>query len=124
MDFLQPSAWDEALAVRAERPDALPIARGTDVTVELNFDRRRPGALLDLTRIGELREWSRDDGVVRLGVGVPYGPTDSSTPTSRCWPASSSGSRASRWPWSPPTTRRPRAGRRRGSGSTTRCCRR
>jgi CO/xanthine dehydrogenase FAD-binding subunit len=73
MDFLQPSSWDEALAVRAERPDALPIAGGTDVMVELNFDRRRPGALLDLTRVGELREWSVEDGgAVRLGAGVPY----------------------------------------------------
>ena len=72
MDFLQPSSWDEALAVRAERPDALAISGGTDVMVELNFDRRRPGALLDLTRVGELREWSLDGGTVRLGAGVPY----------------------------------------------------
>jgi CO/xanthine dehydrogenase FAD-binding subunit len=72
MDFLQPSSWAEALAVRAERPDALPIAGGTDVMVELNFDRRRPPALLDLTRVGELREWSMVDGAVRLGAGVPY----------------------------------------------------
>lgn len=72
MDFLQPSSWDEALALRAERPDALPISGGTDVMVELNFDRRRPGALLDLTRVGELREWSLDGGTVRLGAGVPY----------------------------------------------------
>ena len=72
MDFLQPSSWDEALAARAERPDALPIAGGTDVMVELNFDRRRPAALLDLTRVDELREWSVEDGVVRLGAGVPY----------------------------------------------------
>jgi len=40
--------------------------------VELNFDRRRPGALLDLGRVPELREWTADDGVVRLGAGVPY----------------------------------------------------
>ena len=72
MDFLQPSSWDEALAIRAERPDALPLAGGTDVMVDLNFDRRRPPALLDLTRIGELREWSVQDGAVRLGAGVPY----------------------------------------------------
>ncbi|RBY82521.1 xanthine dehydrogenase family protein subunit M [Geodermatophilus sp. TF02-6] len=72
MDFLQPSSWDDALAARAERPDALPIAGGTDVMVELNFDRRRPGALLDLTRVPELREWTLADGVVRLGAGVPY----------------------------------------------------
>ena len=72
MDFLQPTSWSEALDLRAERPDALPIAGGTDVMVELNFDRRRPGALLDLGRVPELREWTADDGVVRLGAGVPY----------------------------------------------------
>jgi CO/xanthine dehydrogenase FAD-binding subunit len=72
VDFLQPATWADALQARAERPDALPIAGGTDVMVELNFDRRRPGALLDLTRVSELREWSVDDGVVRLGAGVTY----------------------------------------------------
>jgi CO/xanthine dehydrogenase FAD-binding subunit len=72
MDFLQPTTWSEALAMRAERPDALPIAGGTDVMVELNFDRRRPGALLDLGRVPDLREWSRDDGRVRVGAGVTY----------------------------------------------------
>jgi CO/xanthine dehydrogenase FAD-binding subunit len=72
MDFLQPTSWSDALAARAERPDAVPIAGGTDVMVELNFDRRRPGALLDLDRVAELREWSSDDGWIRLGAGVPY----------------------------------------------------
>ena len=72
MDFLQPASWADALAARAERPDALPICGGTDVMVDLNFDRRRPGALLDLGRVAELREWSIDDGWVRLGAGVPY----------------------------------------------------
>jgi CO/xanthine dehydrogenase FAD-binding subunit len=72
VDFLQPASWAEALQARAERPDALPIAGGTDVMVELNFDRRRPGALLDLTRVPELREWSVEDGSVRLGAGVTY----------------------------------------------------
>jgi CO/xanthine dehydrogenase FAD-binding subunit len=72
MDFMQPTTWAEALAARAERPDALPIAGGTDVMVDINFDRRRPAALLDLTRIPELREWRADDGRIRLGAGVPY----------------------------------------------------
>jgi CO/xanthine dehydrogenase FAD-binding subunit len=72
MDFLQPTTWQEALALRAERPDALPIAGGTDVMVDLNFDRRRPGALLDLGRVAELGEWSAEDGRVRLGASVPY----------------------------------------------------
>ncbi len=72
MDFLQPTSWQEALELRAERPDAVPIAGGTDVMVDINFDRRRPGALLDLCRVGELREFGIDDGTVRLGAGVPY----------------------------------------------------
>lgn len=75
MDFLRPTTLSEALAVKAERPDAVPIAGGTDVMVELNFDHRdqhRPAALLDLTRIGELAEWSTSDGSVALGATVPY----------------------------------------------------
>ena len=50
----------------------MPIAGGTDVMVELNFDRHRPPALLDLTRVAELADWDRDDGRIRLGAGVTY----------------------------------------------------
>jgi CO/xanthine dehydrogenase FAD-binding subunit len=50
----------------------VPITGGTDVMVELNFDRHRPPALLDLTRIAELAEWDVVDGRVRLGAGVTY----------------------------------------------------
>ncbi|MFC7758576.1 FAD binding domain-containing protein [Catellatospora bangladeshensis] len=42
MDFLNPATWADALKMKAERPDAVPIAGGTDVMVELNFHRRRP----------------------------------------------------------------------------------
>ena len=59
MDFLRPVTWAEALAVKAERPAARPIAGGTDLMVELNFDKTRPAALLDLTRIEELAGWER-----------------------------------------------------------------
>jgi CO/xanthine dehydrogenase FAD-binding subunit len=73
MDFLAPTTWAEALQARAEHPGCVPIAGGTDVMVELNFDRHRPDVLLDLTRVAELREWSRtDDGGVRLGAGVTF----------------------------------------------------
>lgn len=73
MEFVSPTSWPDALAARGELPGALPIAGGTDVMVELNFDRHRPDALLDLTRVPELREWSHtDDGGVRLGAGVSF----------------------------------------------------
>jgi CO/xanthine dehydrogenase FAD-binding subunit len=72
MEFLQPRSLPDALAIKAERPDAVPIAGGTDVMVELNFDRRRPDAILDLTRVGELAVWDRWDGGVRVGAGLTY----------------------------------------------------
>jgi CO/xanthine dehydrogenase FAD-binding subunit len=72
VDFLSPATWADALAAKAEHPDAVPIAGGTDVMVELNFDRRRPPALLDLTRVRELGEWSFDGSTLRVGAGVPY----------------------------------------------------
>ena len=72
MEFVAPRSWADALAARAEHPGCTPIAGGTDVMVELNFDRHRPDVLLDLTKVPELRQWSRTDGGVRLGAGVTY----------------------------------------------------
>jgi CO/xanthine dehydrogenase FAD-binding subunit len=72
VDFIQPRTLAEALAAKAEHPDAVPIAGGTDVMVELNFDHRRPTALLDLNRVAELHEHGRADGRVRLGAAVSY----------------------------------------------------
>ncbi|MET9364870.1 FAD binding domain-containing protein [Streptomyces sp. NPDC006632] len=72
MDFLRPASWEEALAVKAEHPTAAPIAGGTDIMVEINFDHRRPEYLLDLNRIGELAQWEVSADSVRLGPSVPY----------------------------------------------------
>ena len=72
MELIQPTSWEEALAAKAARPASLPIAGGTDVMVDLNFDRERPEAILDLTRVPELREWEAGDAEVRIGAGVSY----------------------------------------------------
>jgi CO/xanthine dehydrogenase FAD-binding subunit len=72
MDFLQPTTWAEALAMKGAHPDAMPIAGGTDVMVEINFDRHRPPAFIDLTRIAELSEWGQDGDWLRVGAGVTY----------------------------------------------------
>ncbi|MEU9638642.1 FAD binding domain-containing protein [Streptomyces tendae] len=72
MDFLRPASWEEALAAKAEHPTAVPIAGGTDVMVEINFDHRRPDVLMDLGRIGDLTEWEVGEDSVRLGASVPY----------------------------------------------------
>jgi CO/xanthine dehydrogenase FAD-binding subunit len=72
MEFIQPATWDEALSAKAGLPGAMPIAGGTDVMVDLNFDRARPEAIIDLTRVEELREWGEDNGTLRIGAGVSY----------------------------------------------------
>jgi CO/xanthine dehydrogenase FAD-binding subunit len=72
MEFLRPATMAEALAAKAEYPGALPITGGTDVMVEMNFDRQRPPALIDLTGIPELAQWDTDDGRVRIGAAVTY----------------------------------------------------
>jgi CO/xanthine dehydrogenase FAD-binding subunit len=76
VDFIQPTSWADALSAKAATPAALPVAGGTDVMVELNFDAKRPDALLDLTRIRELADWDTDQGQgqgrIRLGAGVTY----------------------------------------------------
>jgi CO/xanthine dehydrogenase FAD-binding subunit len=72
VDVLTPRSLAEALALKAERPDAVPIEGGTDVMVELNFDQRRPAALLNLNEVSELKGWAREDGVLRLGASLTY----------------------------------------------------
>jgi CO/xanthine dehydrogenase FAD-binding subunit len=72
MDFLRPARWEDALAAKAEHPAAVPIAGGTDVMVEINFDQRRPEQLLDLNRITELYDWETGEEEVALGACVPY----------------------------------------------------
>src|SRR5438045_2441241 len=72
MDVLTPRTLAEALRLRAEVPGAVPIEGGTDLMVDLNFDRRRPEAMLNLNEVAELRGWSRDNGTLRLGAGLTY----------------------------------------------------
>jgi CO/xanthine dehydrogenase FAD-binding subunit len=72
VEVLTPRSLDEALRLKAERPDARPIAGGTDLLVELNFDRTRPEAILNLCEVPELCGSTRENGALRLGAGVTY----------------------------------------------------
>jgi CO/xanthine dehydrogenase FAD-binding subunit len=72
MEVVTPHSLEEALEVKNEHPGAVPILGGTDVMVELNFDRRRPEVLLNLNEVAELRGWSRENGSLRLGSGLTF----------------------------------------------------
>ena len=72
VDVLTPRSLEEALSLKAERPDAVPIQGGTDLMVALNFDHLRPPAILNLNEVAELRGWSRENGSLRLGAALTY----------------------------------------------------
>jgi CO/xanthine dehydrogenase FAD-binding subunit len=74
VEVLTPRSGDEALELKAEYPDAVPIQGGTDLMVALNFDRTRPERLLNLNEVPELRGWEElddEDGIL-LGSALTY----------------------------------------------------
>src|SRR6202521_2458928 len=72
MEVLLPHSLDEALAIKAEPPEGVPLNGGTDLMVDLNFGRLRPAAVVDLSGLGELATWRQENGDVFLGSGVTY----------------------------------------------------
>jgi CO/xanthine dehydrogenase FAD-binding subunit len=74
---LVPSTLDEAVAALDAAPDALVLAGGTDLMVEINEARRLLAGdetVVSVGRIPELLAWSHDpaSSSVRLGAGVTY----------------------------------------------------
>lgn len=72
MIALVPRTLDEALELRAAHPEAVPVAGGTDLMVEVNAGRRRVEGLLDLSRLEELQGWERRNGTIFVGAGMTF----------------------------------------------------
>lgn len=72
MEVLSPRSLEEALAIKEERPELVPIMGGTDVMVDVNFGRLRPPGFLDLNRVSELDTLREENGTMFLGAGVRY----------------------------------------------------
>ena len=72
MEAFVPHSLEEALEVKASHPEAVPVAGGSDLMVDVNSGCTHPPALLDLSHIDELRTWRRDDGVVFVGAGTTF----------------------------------------------------
>ncbi len=69
-----PQSVDDAVAVLERHPDATVLAGGTDLMVEVNDGHRRPGDVVVVNRIAELRSWRHDPaaGSVTVGAAVTY----------------------------------------------------
>lgn len=66
METIRPNSLDEALEAASALPDAVILAGGTDLMVQVNYDHLRPSAVLGIRRIPELRTW--DDEFIGAGV--------------------------------------------------------
>ena len=67
-----PSSLDEAVAALAASPSAVPVAGGTDLMADVNSGLLRPGGLVGLGRINEIRGWQYADGAALLGAGLTH----------------------------------------------------
>lgn len=68
-----PRTLDAALEFRKTHQDALVIAGGTDLMVEVNFNRRAVADVLSVSRVPELRQVSITEGrSVRIGAATPW----------------------------------------------------
>ncbi len=76
MAVLRPTSIADACAALAAAPDAVPIAGGTDLMVEVNAGRPLPDTVVSLAGVSELRGWSvaeRDGSrVLRIGACTTY----------------------------------------------------
>ncbi|NTU79213.1 MAG: 2Fe-2S iron-sulfur cluster binding domain-containing protein [Chloroflexales bacterium] len=66
--YFQPETLEAALALAQAHPGARFIAGGTDVVVELSHGARPTTALIDLTRVAELRYLREEGGQIYLGA--------------------------------------------------------
>jgi len=69
-EVIRPGSVAEALAALAARPDALAIAGGTDVLVQLRDGRKRAVTLVDLDRLGLTGIRESDEGI-EIGAATP-----------------------------------------------------
>lgn len=72
IEVLRPRSAAEAVSLYGRRPDAVPLAGGTDFMVAFNAGAVRPGAVLDLSRVGEWRSLDARGGSVRIGALVTH----------------------------------------------------
>ncbi len=74
MPVLRPSSVDHLLELLADHDDASVLAGGTDLMVEVNLHGRRPGTVIPVGGLEEMREWNHRprSNSVTIGAALPY----------------------------------------------------
>lgn len=70
MQYHAPTTLDDAVRRLAESPGSKVLAGGTDLLVRLNSEMIEPEGILDIKRIGSMREIAAEDGGWRIGAAV------------------------------------------------------
>jgi carbon-monoxide dehydrogenase medium subunit len=95
---LRPSNLAEALTALHDEPEALPIAGGTDLVVQMRDGRRRVSVLVDLDKVD--LSWIKERaGGVEIGAGTPMDRIADSAEVRRLAPAlARAASQVGAWP--------------------------
>ncbi len=70
--FFAPTSLAELLALRAEHPDAMLLAGGTDLGLDVSKERRQPPSVLHTARVRELCAVEEASDSVTFGAAVTY----------------------------------------------------
>src|SRR4051794_6974167 len=66
--FFKPATIEQAVRFRADHPDCIVIAGGTDIGVQVNKGTRDPKVVLSLSALTELRSIEQRDGAIVAGA--------------------------------------------------------
>ncbi len=72
MSIATPRSLNDALRFLGADPSSQLLAGGTDFMVEVNAGHRRPGSVIALSLVPELKTISADETSLRIGAGVTY----------------------------------------------------
>jgi xanthine dehydrogenase small subunit len=80
--YFQPRTLSEAMLLKAEHSKAIFINGATDIALRVAKKHERLEEIIDLSAIGDLREFIEDDDKVIIGAGVPMNEVMSKVKTS------------------------------------------
>ena len=68
--IVSPTTLAEAIAARADNPEAMPLGGGTDLVVNIRRGIVAPPVLIDMNRVQELQAIRADENSIELGASV------------------------------------------------------
>jgi CO/xanthine dehydrogenase FAD-binding subunit len=70
INYLAPVDWNEALNIKTNRPDAFPLAGGTDILLQMKEGRRHVESLMSLRRVQDAHALRHEEDALVLGPTV------------------------------------------------------